>query len=382
MSFFQVLLMGSVLMSGRLAYADECGQKFSILDSEIRDYASLLKAGDNKGAERIFDQIERNLGDQNGEKDPCTQALLERYVLDSFNLYQPNLGSKDVSWASDPAAASHPYRLWFEFILRGHHITFLTRKTRQRLGGAWIAQISGSHFEHLVVSDYLTLGAYDCKETRIYLDPELRPFDLLTTIFHEMDHLVRDKLATPTDPEEKDWRLRILLDEGQAIATSSVIYMQSQNWPNRKKIHEDFSLFSERGPVASFYRQRGLGSNEDVAAAELFGKSEVASFFRNQYYSTLWGAYFPGDEIALPNALDFDHYFDLKSSPPGFNSEGYWILEKNIWHYKASPLDYEPSESCKARIQEQTPSRISHYLGDRLSDDASVLPCFNLKREL
>lgn len=109
--FVYSLISAFLFLSTHFCSAEDCSAKFDQIDSDVLNYANLLKAGQNDQAEETYQQIQKLIFTDAGESGACLNPLIERYVLDSFNLYIPNMTADNLSYFTDKIVASHPYRL-------------------------------------------------------------------------------------------------------------------------------------------------------------------------------------------------------------------------------------------------------------------------------
>jgi len=139
------------------------------------------------------------------------------------------------------------------------------------------------------------IGIYQCSETQILLDPNLRPFDLAATFLHELTHLFFDKKvgsdildAEFTENGKIDWHAFLLEDEAIAISYTAYLerymskdarkHMELQSdqlfdinlnlWPYQ--IEGDLNLFSRHGPISKVVNFTGFVDAESMEAI-LFG---------------------------------------------------------------------------------------------------------------
>jgi len=305
-----------------------------------------------------------------------------------------------------------------EHLLENNIFVYLTDEMRVALGEAWQEKIPNS-------SEYTSLGAYDCATSKIYIDPHLRPFDLLTTIYHEVDHLLRDKMqaeipakllkpgSTKANPQV-DWELFNLAEEAEAISTSTAPFLSALSqarpvgWTNSVftrmapvyRIRQDFTMFSKDGLISQF-RHHHEDQSESVNSALLFGwgqsgiaLSPLDQNLRNQFFGVISKTYFPmKQESFLENSSeDLASYFDFDSSTINALSweQGAW--ENSFKMFQATQdleswlKSGEPSNTCKLYLKSLQRDEVHGYLGTQfMAQDQTksvIRPCINLHREL
>ena len=402
------------------------------IDSLVSKYWQQAKQSQAGDADATFTELEGLLFNELGEHHPCFELSLERYMYSAFNNYDPGLiqesGPGFLITRSD--GRMRPTRSLLPWLMiEKRKITFLTDSKRAELGPAWLEKVPGT-------DEYTTIGAYDCADTRIFLDAHLHPFDLVTTLYHEMDHLVRDKTMTqipntllnkgsPQDPSEASvsWDLFNLADEASAIASSTVPFMGLHSLVNIShsgtilahrhqefQVKNDFTLFSKDGPVAQF-RKLNMDVGPEKAAARLFGQSYDFEWpaarhvndeidarhkewnLRNQFFATVWQAYFPGKTVVLGTSKDYDSFFENADHFRDFPGVLTWdanthsdFLDKLMSSDGPTSLLEEPSPVCKRYMDSLALGDVSGYLGVRFSKQGaireSIRPCVNFRRSL
>ena len=424
----KALLLAALAPFAANAADSNCTAQLSRIDALVTQYSKSAQDSKSDEADATYKNIQRLIFSEIGETGPCAEAAIDRYALDSYLAYDPTkysykndsggyyrgvLQNVDLSAPRPPQATD----LLVSTLLDQKKVTFLTAAKRGELGGAWAERVAGK-------DEFTTIGAYDCAETRIYLDPMLRPFDLAATFYHELDHLVRDKQmkdvpeklrASSASSAGVNWQLYNLADEADAIATSSMIFIAAHGletsafsdksqWRNSNfdirhryyKIDQDFSLYSKSGAMAKYVALHSYSPPREIAGY-LFGGDpsqdnygygihwtppiDTERHLRDHFYSTIASAYFPGEKIDLHGAKDFEEYFNIPaSSLPGVNS----------WSSYASAttamVSSGPSPICQAYLDSLTQGEVQGYLGTRFSKRGvireSIRPCVNFRKSL
>ncbi len=127
----------------------------------------------------------------------------------------------------------------------------------------------------------LILGAFDCTERAIYLDPSLPPLDLAGVFLHEMDHLFRDRFF--------DWpkakmsiAAAVLLGESLAAMTAGYFQKVYSLGFDEDKLKQPLApqiglnLYRPDGPFLKFF-VAVFGSTAPASAFEFFQKFLLGS---------------------------------------------------------------------------------------------------------
>ena len=202
-----------------------CGEDFSYLDSLVSDYEQKASENNSIQSDELYHKISDVLSHQ-ATRPECKHALELRYITDS-------LSSVDViakEWQKSERGGVGYYERTASAFRYGSRISnlvlsmyrmkklvILSEEYRNQAGGHWLEKTDNS---------YLASGAYDCGTSVISLDPNQRPLDLALSVFHEFDHLIRDKTTSPEKSGffqngEIDWDAYNLYDEFSASAFSA-----------------------------------------------------------------------------------------------------------------------------------------------------------------
>ena len=138
------------------------------------------------------------------------------------------------------------------------------------------------------------LGAYDCSNSTLYLDPWLPPLDLGATLLHELDHLFLDKKFSKEALQAEfanadgkiNWRAYVLEDEFAAITHSAIAQREMYVLPRKYwqwtlwgspytfqwsklpyQLDADLRLFSRDGAIASLELMFEPGSDTETLLA-------------------------------------------------------------------------------------------------------------------
>jgi hypothetical protein len=412
-------------------FADEqCADAKTKIDLLMKSYSEAAFKSKSESAERTYNNIQKYLLQNLTPDNPCFESAVEEYLTESFRIYDPTTREvEDIRTGALINAFDKPFLRdsphYLNELFAAKTLVFLTDKRRSDLGGLWT--------EHDPLSgQYNMIGGYDCAETKIYLDATLRPYDLTMTAYHELDHLVRDKLQDkvpsifleePSNPENKvNWNLYDLADEADAIATSigvftaarAQIYVKSNSSPfahikYHYRLSNDFTLFGNDGPVAQL--RDLLRNDEHYAISDLLfnpdgfkwvGMDPVPSVenqteaLREKIFSVIWETYFPTDELPFGAADKLVQFFNSPEiSTFKFPSFRRWEgggLDYQQWAFlrpfKADTyslgtlLKSGPSPVCKQYIDSLDLGSVSHYLGLKYSKTSTIRPCANFKNKL
>jgi len=357
--------------------------------SPVFDYYQFAAQGKAKEAESAYQSLHGLLFDEIGENNECFEAASTGYIRAVFIRYFPgNVSIFNRKYNKKSGGMdSFANEMAIFNALEGRRVFApLTNTKRNELGAIW-SQVDSN------TGEYAITGGYDCASLRIYYDPHLRPFDLLTTLYHEIDHLYRDRTLRKMPTQyEGDWAAYNFADEVQAIGTSSSVYLGLALAKNYRG-PDDFSFFSKTGPVTLFARQ-DPNYTDQIAEDLVEGTHGTPELVRN-FYSSIWSGYFP--EQTLPeNYPKVDKSLPtirrLVWDPEQFAESGDGIvlkqtdtgLEHGALDGLVADIFSNPglSRVCQAHIDSIKLNPADHYLGTNLSSQSVVHPCLNFHGKL
>lgn len=181
--------------------------------------------------------------------DGCRQDRLRAYALGSIDLLTSS------HYRHQPGklySAFEKYLPWLTAALLNHdRIVFLTPEWRAEQGGLWERRDSKN------AQGYELWGAYACDPAIIYVDPSLPPYNFAATLFHELDHFMRDRRFAPGEGWRKkngeiDWETFILADEAAAVAHSGLLQVHvryERGGEKPMRLPGDLDLLTEGGPL-------------------------------------------------------------------------------------------------------------------------------------
>ncbi|MEM7646781.1 MAG: hypothetical protein AAF203_07730, partial [Pseudomonadota bacterium] len=231
---------------------------------------------------------------------------------------------------------------------------------------------------------YQITGFYNCLETRIYLGTELKPYNLLASLRHEMDHLYRDKFVSLEDfaaqiSIENDDPIRSYISHDELYATMSGGYNQRRALAHRER---EASFHAKAGNDFNFFASDGTLNS-------LFEEHETLPLFSDYLFSADFYSGDTGQKILNLTQLVRKGYFG-KGIPPGTGiSINFRIYPQNLeWGWLASfrLLVQEnegdrlnefirkalkewgdelssSSQSCKKAVEHQNKGKLDDYLG-------------------
>ena len=385
----------------------------------MKDYGAAVSHSNSGDADKIYSQIHSDLFDQSGsaDSDPCLKPLLEEYAIDATRINRTAFaGSVRGSFNEKDVFESDWLPNLTRKLLDAGKLKMLTPALRKTLGGEWNTRESNG--------ENAAIGAYDCMSSTIYVDAELRPLDLASTLYHEMDHLFRDKYASYpagtrfTQNGKMRWDLYNMAEEASALFTSAAVQIHLQSFDRTHvfglmknptfKVANDLTFFPDGGPMMKISRgvQKGCGTNAvgvtpDKLACFNFlfegymvdvnygsGIYGVDKNTREKILSTIWKAYFPTENP--PDNLNALYSYDqLLNAWPSlsmlmwdFNSPG------DVLDGIVKGLDH-PSDLCKQYSQAVSSGAVDQYLGIHFEGSAdaspvrgSIRPCLNFKGSL
>ncbi len=264
-------------LSGFLAHNDnysECFQELGFFYYRMPTYRKMIADIDEPGiGENQREQIQRNLvatGEAFNQylkdiyQDPlrrsCFSFAAKAYLLESIStLLIRNIRSQP--FGQNRKFSGQELAMLSIFILNAFpdKVHVLTPDARMR---------SSCPFQKTIMTkgkeQYAILAGYNCRKSEVFIDPFQTPLNLAAVFFHELDHLLRDKLG-PQNPFS-DLTSYILLDESLAAVTAA--YYQKtlgsfshgdyidQKSPRRISPEDaGFSLFEKNGVFSNLYDQ-------------------------------------------------------------------------------------------------------------------------------
>jgi len=418
-SVSQAQIIGLNIFLRDLKVDPTCEVETKTLQNAVKDYVTAIVKNNSSGAQKAYGSIHHLLFDVVQETGYCFRPLMKEYILQMSVQYTPT-----PYWGSIPAVSAYVIE---QFLIKDR-FEYLTDTVRGALGPDWLKKTDDG-------LEYTTLGAYDCSSSKIYIDPHLRPFDLLTTLFHEVDHFLRDKnewipggeasipkkywkSGSTEDHPVIDWTRYALEDEAQAIASSSAPFVGAtlsskahhsislryiplvadvENLTNRDysirfttrryTIHDDFNLFSPIGPVMEFEKAYPK-TPEYLIAYQLYGSgiqspalpptlSPEAQSAREKFYQVIAQAYFPdqAQESNLSSSMGSSALGILYLTSLMTLPSDQWTLVKSLLEHS------EPSRACHLYMDSLTANEVHGYLGARFSringKQNALRPCLN-----
>jgi len=389
-------LLLAFLGSPSYAASSGCDGKIASLASTVADYEYQAGHSKNTLSDVAYKKISETLF---SETDPdCEYKLLLSYALKSINVnaYATSDEVRDF-YQKKNYVFSQPnvHRKLTQIVIalgHQHKIQFLTHEYRKKQGGRWMTTDENNNFS--------LMGAYDCESSTIYIDPYLRPLDLAVTLYHELDHMVRDKLTPALEGYlEKngsiDWNLYNFTDELSAIGYSAGLQLDLQDVPKTYfssspfEVSNDFTVFSKQGPFQTFVNSELEHHQSSINAqspSQLIANliDHPITFPKeaentSKIFSTVWQSYFSNIQMADGLLANF-------SIPKSFITLNSW-LNSEFDPNALVALITSPSRSCKLYRdyldENAREGIIDHYLGSQLvtgdsgSSDfkPSIRPC-------
>jgi hypothetical protein len=255
----------------------ECREPVKKIATLVRDYAEASMRDRNERARMLQPRIESFvLRKQNA---PCFEFIARGYALASLNVLLPGdthilldpterwLSIHRVgvpNWKSLPPAS--------KVLFSGNRVLQHLAIAIVNLEAVRFARFSALAPEKNSLSSSV-LGAYDCSQGSIYLDPFQAPFNLGASFLHEMSHLFRDKFDARSPIGAKDLRYSLVNDE--AVAALHAGFAQR----NLTRNYEEFvAKHGFLGRVLDIARTDKDYTYDHSLSSE-HGRSEDLSFF-------------------------------------------------------------------------------------------------------
>ena len=397
----------------------------------VEEYDRLVANSDKRGADEAYEKLRSFVFDEIGEQSPCfVEYGLEVIALETIKPSNQDRIQEHVEPQSRRAVGDINTQVITQAVavlMDSGKFVFLTHKKRQELGGQWLEKTPGT-------GEYSAIGAYDCATSTVYVDPYLRPFDLATTIYHEMDHFVRDKTVLPlpqstanselftstsdsgivppsvslsptffganSNPSALNWTLYNLADETAAMLDSRQRQMSLQSYvmkgtfqdglyfdvrhylPKKGYNYEkDLTFLSKGGPIADFKKTLVLGfhGNDELPPGWVMGgilsERAIELAFQQQ-----------GQEKLLAKAQDLrsqifatigQAYFPNQKIvyPNGMDADHFFDFNFETAFNLATANQVPawisgPSPMCKAYMDSITHGELDQYLGVRFNTES------------
>lgn len=365
----------------------------------------MAAARNNTGdADDQYKKIRDLIFNQSAQDLTCQKALLAGYAINSLKIGPRHASDGDQSDYADLRAESQQEPLFaltesvsnlFLELFKKDKIVFLTDDFRVKHGGHWNDRDDQGQ--------YTSIGAYNCENSTIYIDPYLHPLDLAVTVYHELDHLVRDKDGAQNT---QDWDSYNFYDEFAAITVSSALQADFQLITTGKlvgslrshpfSVDHDFTLFASGGDYYKLYRElNGCDMNCDLGglAADGIAPSHLAYGIlhgnaqnvhglndsntiqreRNGIMDAIIQSYFPTEaQLAsrIENSAPSNALYTLQD----------WLASPETIATLVSKLD-TVTDQCRAYSQSVQKGEMNQYLGVQFPTDgdavgkASIRPC-------
>lgn len=142
-----------------------------------------------------------------------------------------------------PEVSPNPAILANLFFLAGK-LVVLTPKRREEMGGIWNLKSDGNLFK--------VQGAYNCSDSKIYIDVFQPLYNLGASMFHEEDHFFRDKFSQEVT-KNLDAKVSLLLDETLAAVGAGYYQILRSVVLEGSVVNGDLSMFRDVGPLYTLW---------------------------------------------------------------------------------------------------------------------------------
>ncbi len=356
---------------------EQCRGPIDSLWTDLETYQELFFSGRYQEAEEIHNKLKN----QQSTSGDCSQPLWTALMVKSV-LLGPMAQDQRLSMQSE--GESEP-GLTLSFLERNRVNPSVVNRDGNRenrslpprrftdyryelsllvafLGNRGTLQKLSPHLRHVFAGDYpdslwlqkndegyFTVAFYDCFDSLIYLDTELRPFNLAASIYHELDHLYRDKkigslwsnnstFSAPSDDDE-DIQKYIALDE--LLATiSSGFYQRRMLEVDRslrldgQSLGNEFNFFQVDGPLNESFDLLFSDSQQP-----LYSVPNPSDFLANlSNYGSVHGGHRGEAILCEMQKIILNGYFD---ETEGQNCESAQDLLGDFREMGSNVLDYE-----------------------------------------
>ena len=343
----------------------------------------------SRSAEGDLKKVHSFLFTDIGYSHPCFRAAADAYVLESLIVTEPDPIVFPI--LQDKSPEDHATFQLTASLINSGRIELLTPALRQTLGEGWNDPFKQQgKFD----SPYQLRAAYSCVESKIYLDPEMSPFNLAANLEHELDHFVRDR-RSPAPQAGDSWKSILLEDEVLALSTGIFpeVFLSSKYLPHSKadkilgaiggqgpglfqhpyQVKDDDNLFAKNGPFSELF-QYGCTMQTDLFG---FILTTVLTSGTGDYmyandvdkiYQAVNAVYFPSSALA-PDLLQSTLRANWQQPPQGL----YRWLREDVINLGANAalselltgLD-QPSPQCQALVASHDNPDVKAYIGSRL----------------
>ncbi len=238
-----------------LTYPKNCEKAVRNVIAATVKYGELSIADHNTAAVRKAKSITKALRSLEDSKNACFSFAANAYIAASTLLLDP--ASNMSGTRKTPYVDMALPVLSIAIVNRGL-VYPIGNSERMSWGGEWKTQKSGSNYHEV-------LGAYDCNQSRIYIDPYLSPVDLASVFTHELDHLFRDKyissphyLNNPRNYTLLDEALSVMLSVGLEYSLGEYKMGISKASPFKQIMPYIFEPFRNSYDRTLYDRERGV----------------------------------------------------------------------------------------------------------------------------
>lgn len=235
------------------------------------------------GEETRFQDLRSSLENVKARNPECYPYVFNAYATATVLVLHSNvIWSREAAFldqSPDPAFRG----LFMITAALAQHQVFrpLDAETRKSFGGIYEEKtdIDGA-------SRSRVMGLYGCKDSAIWIDPDLRPLDFGAVMVHEIVHLYRDKFGNSDDEVvdellsslEGSWaQFRLQHDLNRAGTNNRRL---SAKFGFLEGLDEDLRLFSKNGPLHSTWSQ--MVKDDGVAKSATLGS--LIDRFKDERY--------------------------------------------------------------------------------------------------
>ncbi len=322
----------------------QCRSQVDSLWLDLETYQELFFSGQYSEADELYKKINAQQSTSGDCSQPLWTALLVKAVLlgpmpnhqrptnDDQEPMSPRASLSFLERSPSPRSDSASVRqkpLSERFTDYRYELSLLVAF----LGNRGTLQKLNPHLRHVFAGDYpeslwlqkneegyFTVAFYDCYESLIYLDTELRPFNLAASLYHELDHLYRDKkistLILPRNSSIED--ASIADDIEKYLATDELLATISSGFYQRRMLEVDrnvrldglsigneFNFFQIDGPLNESFELLFSDSSQPIDKVP-----NPSNFLANlSNYGSLYGGHRAETILCEMQDIILDGYF-------------------------------------------------------------------------
>ncbi len=381
---------------------ETCSTEIEGLKDIVDQYEAHFFKQQYEAAEGSFVQIQKRL-----KSSSCSDTLWNAYLVMLAGLSSGSYSIIDEPNNDRQVDYGNENQVLVLYLVNKGVIKPLTLDKREQLQKSndskmWTAELSGS---------YQITGFYDCLKSRVYLGSDLRPYNLLASLRHEIDHLYRDKFVDLESfanqiSVDSDSSMKSYISHDELFASAIGGFLQRRILQKQKleagyhqSSHGDFDFFSPTGSLNDIYSdsQRLPFFVNFLWPVDVFGAkgqetgNKIFDLFRYVRQGYFASSSANGGENSFSLTVSFQTYpqnlewgFLVPLRYSVLSAEPDEVIQTVKASFDVWPQKLEaPSQSCLQMVQEQEAGGLDDYLGTQMASggkggNGGIRPCLKL----